>query len=86
MADQATGALPTTVSLTSWEYKEAIGLAVAASLVFALIEIPSRAKTTNLRATLVGANAAGLCRRCQNAVSSVGLLFLIIGVLWSVRV
>jgi len=41
-------------ALTSREIGAAIGIAIAVSLVFALIEIPSKAKTTKLRACLVG--------------------------------
>lgn len=44
---------PAIITLTPWAYKEAILIAVVASLVFALIEIPSRAKTTSFRAILV---------------------------------
>jgi hypothetical protein len=42
------------IALTSGEFKAAICIAIAASLFIALIEISSKAKTTKLRACLVG--------------------------------
>jgi hypothetical protein len=41
-------------ALPSGDIRAAIGIAIAVSLVFALIEIPAKAKTTRLRACLVG--------------------------------